>query len=107
MNLRKTLQRNGIEMMINITNITYCRINLLPYHDKSFSDYHDKSIQNFFFALSEEIRCQVFFATFVKNIETRIKSSSVINALKRAIVKQEHYFIKLFVCPPLNELILN
>ena len=36
-----------------------------------------------------------------------IQVGNHINALKRAIVKQEHYFIKLFVCPPLNELILN
>ena len=97
----------GIEMMINLINITYCGMKLLPYQDEKFSDYRDKSVQDFRFALSECIRQQVFFATFVKNIETRIKSSSVINALKRAIVKQEHYFIKLFVCPPLNELILN
>ena len=97
----------GIEMMINLINITYCGMKLLSYQDEKFSDYRDKSVQDFRFALSECIRQQVFFATFVKNIETRIKSSSVINALKRAIVKQEHYFIKLFVCPPLNELILN
>ena len=94
-------------MMINLINVAYCAMKLLPYQDESFSDFRDKSVQDFRFALSEGIRQQVFFATFVKNIEIRIKSSSVINALKRAIVKQEHYFIKLFVCPPLNELILN
>ena len=48
-------------------------------------------MQDFRFALSEGIRQQVFFATFVQNIETQIKSSSIINALKQAIVKQEHY----------------
>lgn len=85
----------GIEMMINLINITYSGMKLLPYQDEKFSDYRDKSVQDFRFALSECIRQQVFFATFVKNIETRIKSSSVINALKRSIVKQEHYFIKL------------
>ena len=82
-------------MMINLINVAYCAMKLLPYQDESFSDFRDKSVQDFRFALSEGIRQQVFFATFVKNIEIRIKSSSVINALKRAIVKQEHYFIKL------------
>ena len=91
MNLRKTLQRNGIEMMINITNITYCRINLLPYHDKSFSDYHDKSIQNFFFALSEEIRCQVFFATFVKKHRNPNKIIIGNKSIKIGNFKQKHY----------------
>ena len=70
----------GIEMMINLINITYCGMKLLSYQDEKFSDYRDKSVQDFRFALSECIRQQVFFATFVKNIETRIKSSSVINA---------------------------
>ena len=82
-------------MMINLINVAYCAMKLLPYQDESFSDFRDKSVQDFRFALSEGIRQQVFFATFVKNIEIRVKSSSVINALKRAIVKQENYFIKL------------
>ena len=59
--------------------------------DESFSDFRDKSVQDFRFALSEGIRQQVYFATLVQNIETQIKSSSIINALKQAIVKQEHY----------------
>lgn len=44
---------------------------LLPYVDDRF-------------ALSEGIRRQVFFATFVQKVETQIKSTSVINALKQA-----------------------
>lgn len=81
----------GIEMMINLINITYFGMKLLPYQDEKFSDYRDKSVQDFRFALSEGIRQQVFFATLVQNIETQIKSSSIINVLKQAIVKQEHY----------------
>ena len=81
----------GIEMMINLINVAYCAMKLLPYQDESFSDFRDNSMQDFRFALSEGIRQQVFFATLVQNIETQIKSSSMINALKQAIVKQEHY----------------
>ena len=81
----------GIEMMINLINVAYCAMKLLPYQDESFSDFRDNSVQDFRFALSEGIRQQVFFATLVQNIETQIKSSSMINALKQAIVKQEHY----------------
>ena len=81
----------GIEMMINLINVAYCAMKLLPYQDESFSDFRDNSMQDFRFALSEGIRQQVFFATLVQNIETQIKSSSIINALKQAIVKQEHY----------------
>ena len=78
-------------MLINLINISYSAMKLLPYVDDKFASYRNKSIQDFRFALSEGIRRQVFFATFVQNIETQIKSSSIINALKQAIVKQEHY----------------
>ena len=81
----------GIEIMVNLINVAYCAMKLLPYQDESFSDFRDKSVQDFRFALSEVIRQQLFFATFVQNIETQIKSSSIINALKQAIVKHEHY----------------
>lgn len=70
-------------MMVNLIDVAYCAMKLLPYQDESFSDFR--------FALSEGICRQVFFATLVQNIETQIKSSSIINALKQAIVKQEHY----------------
>ena len=76
-------------MLVNLINISYCAMKLLPYVDKEFADYKDKSVQEIRFALSEGIREQIFFASFVQNIETPIKSSSVINALKQAIFKQE------------------
>lgn len=76
----------GIEMMVNLINVAYCAMKLLPYQDESFSDFRDKSVQYFRFELSEGIHQQVIFATLVQNIETQIKSSSVINALKQAIV---------------------
>lgn len=78
----------GIDMMINLINIAYCGIKLLPYQDEKFSDYRDKSMQDFRFALSEDIHQ---FFTLVQNIENQIKSSSIINALKQATVKQKHY----------------
>ena len=73
----------GIEMLVNLINISYSAMKLLPYFDDKFADYRNKSVQDFRFALSEGIRSQVFFTTFVQNVETRIKSTTVINALKQ------------------------
>lgn len=73
-------------MMVNLINVAYCAMKLLPYQNERFSDYRDKSVQDFRFALSEGIRQQVFFATFVQNIESQIKSSSVINVLKQVFL---------------------
>lgn len=77
--------------MINVINISYCAMKLLPYADKEFADYKDKSVQEFRFVISESIREQIFFASFVQNIETRIKSTSVINAIKQAFRKHGYH----------------
>ena len=71
-------------MLINLINISYFSMKLLPYVDDKFAGYRNKSVQDFRFALSEGIRSQVFFATFVHKVEIQIKSTSVINALKQA-----------------------
>ena len=78
----------GIEMLVNLINICYCAMKILPYQDEQFSEYRTKSVQEFRFELSQEIRKQIFFATFVKNIETHIKSETMIKALKQLICQQ-------------------
>lgn len=80
--------RKGIEMLVNLINISYCAMKILPYQEESFSKYRTESVQEFRFALSEQIRQQVFYATFVRNIETSIKSSVVMKALKQLIRQQ-------------------
>ncbi|MBR6771442.1 MAG: transposase, partial [Lachnospiraceae bacterium] len=84
--------KNGIEMLVNLINISYCAMKILPYQDAAFSEYQDKSVQEFRFALSSQIREQVFYAHFVKNIESHIKSNRLINALKLVIQQQGYYF---------------
>lgn len=72
-------------MLVNLINISYCAMKILPYHNKYFSKYRTRSIQEFRFELSQSIRSQIFFATFVKNIETHIKSNAMTKALKSLI----------------------
>jgi len=81
----------GIEMLVNLINISYCAMKLLPYQDESFSEYRSRSVQEFRFALSEGIREQIFYAHFVKTIENNIKSSHVLNALKQLIHQQGYH----------------
>lgn len=83
--------RKGIEMLVNLVNLAYCAMKLLPYQDETFSGYQAGSVQEFRFALSEQIRRQVFFATFVGNIETHIKSNVVMNALKQLVQRQGYH----------------
>ena len=84
--------RKGIEMLINLINIAYCAMKLLPYQEGAFSKYRNGSVQDFRFALSEQIRQEVFFATFVKKSESMIKSSVLIRVLKY-LVQQKGYHL--------------
>ena len=79
-------------MLVNLINISYCAMKILPYQDVSFKEYRDQSVQEFRFVLSSQIREQVFYAHFVKNIENRIKSNRLIHTLKMLIQQQGYYF---------------
>ena len=83
--------RKGIEMLVNLINIAYCAMKILPYQDEAFAKYRTESVQEFRFILSEQIRAEVFWAAFVQNIENSIKSNAVVKALKRLIQKKGSY----------------
>lgn len=81
----------GIEMMINLINISYCAMKLLPQMDNEFKEYQNKSVQEFRFVLSEKIRQQIFYANFVKNIENQIKSNALVKSIKSLIQQQGYH----------------
>ncbi len=83
--------QKGIEMLVNLINITYCAMKILPYKDETFSKYRTESVQEFRFALSGQIREQIFYAIFVENIETHIKSNAIINVLKQLIHQRGYH----------------
>ena len=83
--------RKGIELLVNLATITYCAMKILPYQDGAFAQYRGESVQEFRFVLSGKIREQVFYATFVKNIETSIKSASIVKAIKQLIQQKGLY----------------
>ena len=78
--------KKGIETLVNLINISYCAMKILPYKDETFSQYKDNSVQEFRLALSQQIHQQVIFATFVKNVETTIKSNTLVKALKSVLL---------------------
>ena len=78
--------RKGIETLVNLINIAYCAMKILPYKDETFSQYKDNSVQEFRLALSQQINQQVIFATFVRNVETTINSSIFVKTLKSVLL---------------------
>lgn len=51
--------RKGVEMLMNLINISYCAMKLLPYMEETLSQYRGDSVQEFRFALSEQIKRQI------------------------------------------------
>lgn len=80
--------KKEIELLVNLINISYCAMKIFSYQEKEFSKYRTESVQEFRFSLSEQIRQQIFYATFVKNVENTIKSNSVLKAIKQFIKGQ-------------------
>ena len=74
--------QKGIEMLINLINISYCAMKLLTYMEETFSKYRNGSVQEFRFVLNEQIRRHIFYVNLVQNIETHIKSKVVIKVLR-------------------------
>ena len=82
-------------MLINLINISYAAMKLLPYVDDKFAGYRNKSVQDFRFALSEGIRSQVVFATFVEKVENPDKINLCDKCLKTGIFAKYESSIKL------------
>ena len=78
----------GIEMLVNVINISYCAMKLLPYQEEKFSEYRSESVQDFRFFISKKIQEQLFYARFVQSIEKGIKAIWAMNALKRVCDRQ-------------------
>ncbi len=79
-------------MLVNLINIAYGAMKILPYQDEKFAVCRTESVQEIRFALGEQIKQQIFFANFVQNAENSIKSNEVINALKQLFRQQDYHF---------------
>ena len=75
--------RIGIERMINLITILYSAMKLLPYLEKDVSEYQTDSVQDFRWYLSKKIREQLIIQSFIKTLETQIKSSSIRQLLQQ------------------------
>ena len=72
-------------MMVNLINVAYTSMKLLPYTDAEWKEYRTQSVQEFRFMLSEQIREQVIFASFADLLENGIKTKEVLNLLKQKV----------------------
>ena len=75
-------------MLVNLINISYCAMKLLPYMKETLSQYRGGSVQEFRFALSGQIKRQIFYVNLVQNSESHIKSTALIKALQRLCLKE-------------------
>ena len=77
--------KKGIEWFVNLINVAYASMKLLPYLDVEFSAYQTKSVQELRFTISEQIREQIILTCFVNSLENGIKTNMVIDLLKQKV----------------------
>ena len=77
---------DGIEMLLNLINISYSAMKILPFADKSFAQYQNIGTQEFRFVLSQKIHEQIFMTTFVESVEKVIKIKRAVNRLKQWVL---------------------
>ena len=80
----------GIELMVNLVNISYSAMKILTYQYPEFSEYRTQSVQDFRFALGKRIREDVFLWTFEKKLEKAEKSVDVFKVLDSLLSRQNH-----------------
>ncbi len=73
--------KTGIERMLNLVNTAHSAMKILPYHYDCWKDFQNKSPQELRFAMSEQIRRQVFLTTLSANAETTGKSRGFVDTL--------------------------
>ena len=77
--------REGIERLINLENIAYSAMTLLPYSEGSFSCYQSASAQETRFGIGEQIQASIIFGSFVEKLETVKKSCVLIKIIENYI----------------------
>ena len=77
----------NIELMLNLINISYSAMEILPYQYPEFFEYWNQSVQDFWLALEKWIREDVFLWTFEKKLEKTVYIFKVLNSL---LSKQNH-----------------
>ena len=75
--------QTGIERMLNLVNTAHSAMKILPYKYDCWKDFQDKSPQELRFAISEQIRGQVFLTSLGVKAQTMEKSKGIFAALTR------------------------
>ena len=77
--------KRAIELVVNLINIAYYSMKILPHKDSFFNDHRNKSVQEFRFCLSKSIKEQIFITGFVNFVESSNNSKDVLELLKERI----------------------
>lgn len=73
--------KTGIERLVNLLTLCYASMKLLPFLSDAFHFLKGLSPQQARFVLGQAINREIFFASFVRFLETANKSSYFINSL--------------------------
>jgi len=83
-------RQSEIENLLNLINTAHSAMKILPYQSDFLKEYRGKTAQEVRFAISEQIREQVFFVSLAEKAKTMINSNYFIATLHRLISNLGH-----------------
>ncbi len=85
LNAYRVRRQNGIEHMVNLVNLAYSSLKMLPYLDEHFAKYKNASPQELRSHLSWQIQREIFFDTLVSKAQTAKNSTDFVQALCKLV----------------------
>ena len=85
----------GIERLVNLLSLSYSAMTLLPYSDKTFSQYQSASAQETRYAIGQEIQSFIILCSFGNFLETVNNSGKLLKMLETYIVSAFNKIQKL------------
>lgn len=87
--------KEGMERLVNLINLSYSAVVLLPYCDETFSDAQGMRVQEMHDEVSQQIQAIFILCRFGKFLETMKNSSFLVKVLKHYILSGVKNFQKL------------
>ena len=78
--------KEGIQRLVNLINLSYSAMTLLPYSNETFSRYQSASAQETLFEIGQQIQADIILCSFGKFLETIKNYSALIKVIEDYIL---------------------
>ena len=85
LNAYRIRRQNGIEHMVNLVDLIYSNLKMMPYLDEHFAKYQNVSPQELRNNISWQIQREIFLGTLVSKAQTAKNPTDLVQALCKLV----------------------